>query len=195
MDELLKLGLFALFAGMGGFIGAYLKRKGENLATHEDINQLVQQVRAVTTATKEIEAKISSEVWDKQKQWELKRDALFEVTKRIASVSDALFNMNITHFSPVVKGQELELTSRQVEASRKSWEAESSFDQATLLVNLVCGEEVNTLLRKFAETMRRSAKEISKRESTATESLKELRAQAASVTVAMRKEIGIDKHS
>jgi len=45
-------------AGIGAYLGAYLKKKGENLATHEDIGKLLDQVRAVTTITKEIEAKI-----------------------------------------------------------------------------------------------------------------------------------------
>jgi len=48
-------------AGIGAYLGAYLKKKGENLATHEDIGKLLDQVRAVTTITKEIEAKISDE--------------------------------------------------------------------------------------------------------------------------------------
>jgi hypothetical protein len=116
-------------------------------------------MRAVTTATKEIEAKISNDVWDKQKQWELKRDALFEVTKRIAAVKDALFNMNIAYSLSSEKGKDL-ILERTSEASQKCWEAESNFDQATLLVNLVCGEEVNGLLLDFAEIMRRSAKDL-----------------------------------
>jgi hypothetical protein len=40
------------------YIHPYLGKKAENLATHEDINKLVDQVEAVTTAAKEIEAKI-----------------------------------------------------------------------------------------------------------------------------------------
>jgi hypothetical protein len=49
-----------LSGGTGAYLGSYLKKKGENLATHEDINKLVDQVSAVTTATKQIETKISS---------------------------------------------------------------------------------------------------------------------------------------
>jgi hypothetical protein len=45
----------------GSYLSSYFKRKGENLATHEDIDKLVEQVSAVTKTTKEIEAKISSE--------------------------------------------------------------------------------------------------------------------------------------
>lgn len=52
--------IVALFVG---FFSAYMAKKGENLATHEDIEKLVDQVRAVTTATKEIEAKISNDMW------------------------------------------------------------------------------------------------------------------------------------
>src|SRR6266581_3333324 len=38
----LLLGPFVT-AGLGSYFGAYLKRKGENLATHEDMNRLVEQ--------------------------------------------------------------------------------------------------------------------------------------------------------
>ncbi len=46
-------------AGIASYLGSYLKKKGENLATHEDINKLVDQVSAVTAATKQIEARIT----------------------------------------------------------------------------------------------------------------------------------------
>src|ERR1700688_645275 len=58
-----------LAAFLGSFLPGYMKKKGENLATHEDIKLLTDQVAAVTTTAKEIEAKISSEVWDRQKRW------------------------------------------------------------------------------------------------------------------------------
>jgi hypothetical protein len=59
--------LFVLPAA-AAFFGAYLRKKGENLATHEDIDKLVKQVSAVTTATKQIEAKITraSRVYERQ---------------------------------------------------------------------------------------------------------------------------------
>ncbi|MGO9272316.1 MAG: hypothetical protein ACLQOO_19160 [Terriglobia bacterium] len=53
---------------MGAYLGSYLKKKGENLATHEDIDKLVKQVSAVTAATRQIEAKITraSRVYERQ---------------------------------------------------------------------------------------------------------------------------------
>ncbi len=55
----LDLIITASVAGAAAYFGAYLKKKGENLATHEDIDKLVQQVSAITAATKHIEARIT----------------------------------------------------------------------------------------------------------------------------------------
>jgi hypothetical protein len=75
---------------LGAFLGAYFKKKGENLATHEDINLLVHQVQAVTTATQEIEAKISNEVWSRQRRWELRRDIMLQVVDGLSDASGDL---------------------------------------------------------------------------------------------------------
>jgi hypothetical protein len=52
----------------GGYFGSYAKKKGENLATKEDIAE-------VTRLTKDIESRISNEVWVDQRNWQAKRDA------------------------------------------------------------------------------------------------------------------------
>ena len=51
------------------FIGSYSAKKGENLATKEDIAQL-------TKIAEGIRAEISDKYWDRQKQWEMRRDAV-----------------------------------------------------------------------------------------------------------------------
>ena len=48
-------------AFVGSWLAGYLRKKGENLATHEDINKLVESVSAVTKVMKEIESKISGD--------------------------------------------------------------------------------------------------------------------------------------
>jgi hypothetical protein len=59
---------FFVAPALGAYLGSYLKKKGENLATHEDVEKPVQQVSAVTAATKQIEAKITraSRVYERQ---------------------------------------------------------------------------------------------------------------------------------
>jgi len=186
MDELLKLLIVAVVAGASGYLGSYLNKKGENLATREDIDDLVKQVKAVTTATKEIEAKISNDVWDRQKHWELKREVLFEITKRIAAVKVALFNMDVMYG---VLGSDDPKTNA---ANEKVWEAASSLDEATLLAKLVCGQEVNRLLLIFGDLVRGSAEEISTRETDSKKTAMILRSQADAVAKAIRNEIGIE---
>jgi hypothetical protein len=61
----------ALGAGIGAYLGSYLRKKGENLATHEDIDKVLDQVSAVTKTTKQIEARISNEVWQKERKSDL----------------------------------------------------------------------------------------------------------------------------
>ena len=84
------LALGVVVGAFGGYLKAYLSQKGQNLATHEDINRLVDQVRAVTTTAKQIEAKISDDVWDRQKRWELKRDLLIDMVRKTIAMHVAL---------------------------------------------------------------------------------------------------------
>jgi hypothetical protein len=82
--------LGVLSVGLSGYLTGDLKKKGENLATHEDIDKVLYEVRATTQATKEIEAKISSALWDRQKRWELKREVLFKTVDKIGIAKTAL---------------------------------------------------------------------------------------------------------
>jgi hypothetical protein len=87
METIILTALATLVSAFAGsYLAGYLKQKGENLATHEDIDKLVDQVAAVTTTTKKIEAEISSDVWDRQKRWELKRDTLLQAAARLDDV-------------------------------------------------------------------------------------------------------------
>jgi hypothetical protein len=52
------------------YFGPYLTQKAKNLATHEDIQRLVDQVRE----TERIKAEISDSTWDRQARWTYKRD-------------------------------------------------------------------------------------------------------------------------
>jgi hypothetical protein len=85
---------FLLGAVFRPFLTKYSEKKAENIATHEDINKLVEQVRAVTKTTEDIKAEISSGLWDRQKRWEMKREVLFEAAKNLAEVEDALFSFS-----------------------------------------------------------------------------------------------------
>jgi hypothetical protein len=139
-------GLVTLMSAFtGSYLGSYLKKKGENRAIHEDIGNLVEQVRAVTAATKEIEAKISSDVWDRQKRWELKRDVLFEAVRRLAIFEDALMHLDSTYQAEKVKRKpdEGEWFHEKAEATTRWSDASTRFEETSLLLGIVCGKETN----------------------------------------------------
>jgi hypothetical protein len=94
------VGLFLLPLA-GAYFGAYLKRKGENLATHEDLDKLVAQVAAVTETTENIKAAISDDMWDRQKQWEMRRDIVFEVIRALGQLDNALPELCVAYSVPI----------------------------------------------------------------------------------------------
>jgi hypothetical protein len=127
----------SLSAGAGAFLGSYLKKKGENLATKEDLDDLVEQVRAVTTTTKEIEASISNEVWDRQRQWELKRDAVYSVLQAIAAADDAIVDLvNVLGSEQL---NELETFEKLLSLTwAKSYESLENLGQKRALALIIC---------------------------------------------------------
>jgi len=61
---------------IGTYIGSYLKKRGENYATKQDIKE-------ITLITKNIESQISFSNWTKRRQWELKREVYTELIKNL----------------------------------------------------------------------------------------------------------------
>jgi hypothetical protein len=68
------------------FFGSYAAKKGENLATKEDIAHL-------TKIAEGIKAEISDKVWDRQRQWEMRRDAAFGVIQVLGQLDNALLEL------------------------------------------------------------------------------------------------------
>jgi hypothetical protein len=83
----------ALGSGAGAFLGSYLRKKGENLATHEDIDKLIDQVAAVTDATETIKAQIGSDLWTRQSVWQQKRDAYAKILNVSHSLRESLIDL------------------------------------------------------------------------------------------------------
>jgi hypothetical protein len=180
-----------LSAGIGAFIGAYLKKKGENFATHEDLNKMVEQMAAITERTKSIEAKISSEVWDKQKHWEMKREVLFEAAKRVAEIHDALANFGSARkLAQELGGEKMEkiladVTERWVKAS-------AAMDETLLFLSVACEQETIDVCNAFQKIATNIATGIAKSEPNAFAEGKIVFHVSLSATQnAIRRELGI----
>jgi hypothetical protein len=195
MLQLIAWGLTTLVgAFVGSYLGGYLKKKGENLATHEDVANLVSQVTAVTQATKAIEAKISSDVWDQQKRWELKRDVIFEVARKIGRATEAMTHLHAVYSTEKqAKAQGLpERPEKQAEVSAEWNAVAGDFEGAIVLVSASCGIELLKVLLDFGMFMRSLSLEIMEgKPESFMQSSKDLTAKGYAVTLAIRKELGI----
>jgi len=72
----LEILLVPILGAAGAYIGSYLREKGKNLATREDLDKIVIQVERTTKVTEEIKASISGEQWVRQKRWDAKYQML-----------------------------------------------------------------------------------------------------------------------
>lgn len=200
MEQLINLIALGFAAIAGGFFGWFLKpylgKRGQDLATREDIDKALDEVRALSTATKGIEAKISGEVWDRQKRWELKRDVLFEAVKKSAAVHQALMKVHALYQADktaIARG-EPERAGEQIKAGGLLLEATAELDDTYLIVSLVSGGETRKALGEFIPLARDIGMKLTDRQPEALqESRGEVSKKLAAVTAAVRKELEIDK--
>jgi hypothetical protein len=180
-------------AGAGAYLGAYLRKKGENLATHEDIEKLNDQVRVVTTTAEKIEAKISGELWNRQKRWELKREVLFEASRSLAAIDEAIIALD-SMLQVERKPDELGWHDIDAEQREKWRRASARFDEAKMLVDMVCERETSQAFGKFRMLATDIAQAVIKDKDAAfrSKSSVELSLSLIAARAAVRKELGID---
>ena len=195
--NLIALG-FAAIAGafFGWFLRPYLGKKGQDLASHEGTDKVLNEVRAVSARAKEIEAKISGDVWDRQKRWELKRDVLFEAVKKSAAVHQALMKVHAayqTDKAAITRGD----PGRADEHTKPTdvlLGVTAELDDTYLLVSLVSGGETRKALGEFIPLARDIGMKLTDgHPEVLQESRSEVSKKLAAVTAAVRKELEIDK--
>ena len=79
---------------IGAFIGAYAKRKGENLATKEDFEKVLSQVEQQVKAVKGIEEKIIHEYIEKREMLKIQREKLEQIYEALSAETE-LFVKNL----------------------------------------------------------------------------------------------------
>ena len=110
---LLMLLLAVAGGALASYCGSYFKKRGENLATKSDFDDLLAQIKATTTATEDVKSKISHLDWSTKERKVLLRNKLEELLHRLHELEDwqdekryiALYTDEkfITHSSTVSK--------------------------------------------------------------------------------------------
>lgn len=136
------------------FLKGYSNTKGVNLATHEDIEKLLEQVKATTEATKAIEARIDEQVWNKQRQWELKRDILLDAIRSISTFEGAMMEFAAV-FQTANKPDNATddaWVAHKNEALMKWTNASRQFENARTLAAVVSGRDLRNAFDELAKS-------------------------------------------
>jgi hypothetical protein len=195
MLELTMPALTVIGAWFASYMGSYMRKKGENLATHEDLDKLVKQLEATTNATKAIEARISHETWGRQKNWEMKRDALVSVVQALERAADALMEMALVFANARKNGEESEAAWKETKWEKtQAWQqAMNSYDDKRALANLVCDRRTVDALRSASKAMRWNASKLFKGViSNYDEIGPEIQRLIVDAFAVARKELGVD---
>jgi hypothetical protein len=147
---------------VGAAVGAYFKRRAENLATHDDLDKLVAQMAAVTETTENIKAAISDDVWDRQKQWEMRRDTVFESMRALGELDCALVDLQSKNLTQIPKSDELkqDRSSRMKDIRMRFHACETKFNGTMFLTDVVVGEGLSNALLECDKEMRSIATKI-----------------------------------
>jgi hypothetical protein len=141
------------------YLDGYSRRKGENRAMQENIKTLVSQTATLTETTENIKAKISDDVWDRQKQWEMRRDAALEAVRAMKELELELVGLRsaqltIQHFAtPGAIGQRKDSLSSLVASSLK-------FYCSIFVSDLCVGVDFGSKLLAYMEAVDSIAKEF-----------------------------------
>jgi hypothetical protein len=155
MENFLLWFVGSLVGAFGGsFLGAYLKKKGENLATHEDFERVLAELKQSTQATKAIEAKFSDEIWDRQRQWELRRDAVYSVMQALGKADETLHYASIVGVELRKAGDKKTFGAVHTEAWNSFYAAIDDFDHKRALALIVCGKQMNDTLVRLKNSLR-----------------------------------------
>lgn len=184
-----------LTLGIGVFLGAYLKKKGQNLATHEDIQKLVDQVKATTEATKAIEARITDQFWNKQRLWEMKRDTLFELLASLGKMDDALVSVAVLLDTEKNGKTDADVLQQARVAAGDEWyDASRDYSKKRVMALVVCGKKTNAALLDAGKQLVDGHRKLKAGEVESYDKLPiSMQHAYARVFVAVRKELGIEQ--
>ncbi len=106
-------------AFFGAFLGSYARRKAEHLATKEDFDQLLIQVKRTTEETEKIKAQIARISWVDQKRWEFMRELYSELLDSLYAEKEAIFKLADEEKRPVPTDSKIQaLRARFIEENR-----------------------------------------------------------------------------
>jgi hypothetical protein len=169
---------------IGAFLGSFLKRLGEDFAAQRSIEKL-------TATVEHIKAAISDDVWDRQKQWEMKRDTVFEVVRILGELDNALLDLAHYYFVPIPEHGAKVLSERN--KAKERWNSNMArFDSARFLVDMVVGKSLSAALSECIKEMHSVAKRAEDGDATSyTSSQAAIKQKVDAIYISARKVLNL----
>jgi hypothetical protein len=126
------------------YLVSYSAKKGENLATKEDIHEL-------TRIVEEVKTDVSGDEWDRKRRWEMRRDVVDEAVRTVGELELTLFDLQ-TYYSITVPEREdvkAKALSRQQEARDHFDLCSQKYYRVMFSVDLVAGEALQKCLSGY----------------------------------------------
>jgi hypothetical protein len=130
------------------FFKGYGKKKGENLATKEDLKDVLDQVKQVTRTTEEIRSEISDRSWSRQKQWELKKEVILEAVKELSRLEISVLQVFAASAARQTSILPLPDSPRFNKLFDELTEVAVKMKTIAMLMDIVCSEHVVKAFRK-----------------------------------------------
>ena len=198
---LISAAINVLVLVFAAFLKAYGTKKGENLATKEDLQNVLEQVKAVTRTTEEIKTDLSEKAWSKQRHWDMKRDAALDVVKIFGEMEQILNNVfHIRNPETITRSkQTVELANDHIQdnknaldqylaAIRKFWQAKET---VALVFSIEVSKHMNAVQNALAQLAALLGDDSPSGPAAKAARRDALHREEKLVTEALRKELGI----
>jgi len=169
-----------------------MAKKGENLATREDVAE-------ITTTVKEIESQISDQVWSKQRRWELKKEVVISAIGKLAETHSAMRRLEAVYRVKTAEQPQsaaLEMLLKHQSAAMDNWQiATREFTKSLFIIDTVCGDDLAKWFYGVDDLLGKAVVDIlaEKDVLSVNQITQEVRDGIKTLIVAIRKELAHDE--
>jgi hypothetical protein len=179
--------LALIFAGVGAYLGSYLKQKGQDQANKESIAKLTKIVEDIKTDN-------SDKAWHRQRQWELKRDVVLDSVRAMAVFDQFMSEFSVAFSKPdgiPTDEARAKLEKDKIEAYQKVGQITSAYQHAHSVADLAIGKHLSVALTGYFQFSASILRDIpSGKAIYDSNSRKELGKYHNAIILAARKELG-----
>lgn len=175
--------------------GGYFGKKGEIRAVHEDFDKVIEQTGAATRATELIKDQLTNQSWTRQRQWELKRDAVMAVVIAIGRARDGLMYLagSVAHMREGLT-YPWQRHPKLLERSLDLMRCLDDFDEKRLVASFVCSDDLSSALTEAGKLIRSALATVQKDSHFSISDLyPPVREAVSTALLIARREIGIQE--